>query len=72
VGTQVERIVRECGFVVEPGDVTAFVEAIVALLGNPEKRKELGARGREIACEKWEKNNVLSSVFSDYISVTGK
>ena len=72
VGTQVERIVRGCGFVVEPGDVTAFVEAILALLGNPEKRKELGARGREIACEKWEKNNVLSSVFSDYISVTGK
>jgi len=67
VGTQVEKIVRECGVVVNPDDVAAFVEGIVALLGNPQKRKELGARGREIACEKWEKNNVLSSVFNEYL-----
>lgn len=72
VGTQVEKIVNECGVVVEPGDATSFVEAIADLMDNPEKRKELGARGREIACEKWEKNNVLSSAFHEYLSEAGR
>lgn len=72
VGTQVEEIVRQCGLVVNPGDTAAFVEAIVTLLENSEKRKLLGARGREIACEKWEKNKVLSTAFADYSDAAGK
>ena len=35
------------GFLVEPGDPTAFADAIVALLNNPIERERMGLRGRE-------------------------
>ena len=37
----------ETGLLVEPGDPTAFADAIVALLKNPIERERMGLRGRE-------------------------
>ena len=68
VGTQVGSVVQKCGIVVDPGDLDAFVEAIERLADNKEYRKHLGESGRRLAEESWEKENILSTVFVDYVS----
>ncbi len=40
-----EYIKKENGFILEPGDYQGIAEKILFLFENPEKRKELGARG---------------------------
>ena len=67
VGTQVGSVVQKCGIVVDPGDLDAFVEAIERLADNKEYRKYLGESGRRLAEESWEKENILSTVFVDYV-----
>jgi glycosyltransferase involved in cell wall biosynthesis len=36
----------ETGFLVPPGDPTALAESMQALLSNPERRRQMGARAR--------------------------
>jgi colanic acid biosynthesis glycosyl transferase WcaI len=67
-GTQIEILVRECGIVVEPGDVEGFVNAVELLARNVKMREKLGDRGREMALELWDKNNVLSAAFAGFLA----
>jgi len=48
-GTQVFKIVSKCGVNVEPGDISAFVAAILKLLDDTELRFELGKCARGVA-----------------------
>lgn len=48
-GTELAGVVEHCGRVVPPGDVDAFVAALVELLEQPEQRKELGRAARHHA-----------------------
>lgn len=49
VDTQVEKVVRECGVVVAPGDRMAFSQSIKMLSENAELRESLGVKSREYA-----------------------
>ena len=68
-GTQVSSVVRECGYVVTPGDLKAFVEAIKRLVDDRDQRISFGKRAREIALQRWEKDTVLSIVFRTYLKI---
>ena len=48
-GTQVAKVVADCGLVVAPGDGDAFATAITTLLDDRERREDLGARARAYA-----------------------
>ena len=49
IDTQVEKVVRECGVVVAPGDSAEFLQSIKMLSENVELRDNLGVKAREYA-----------------------
>jgi colanic acid biosynthesis glycosyl transferase WcaI len=57
--TQVADTVKNAGLVVPPGDVDAFVEAMLIMESSVEKRNEWGKRAREIAVQEWDKEQIL-------------
>jgi len=58
-GTQVADTVKNAGLVVPPGDVDAFVEALLVMESSAEKRNEWGKQAREIAVQEWDKEQIL-------------
>lgn len=50
------------GYLVNPGDTNGICDAVIELAKNPQKRKDLGAKGREIVVEKYSWN-ILSEKF---------
>jgi len=59
-GTQIAKLVDNCGEVVAPEDAAALAEAIKNLAADEHKRQQLGAAARRLAIENWEKEGVLS------------
>jgi colanic acid biosynthesis glycosyl transferase WcaI len=57
--TQVAETVKNAGLVVPPGDVSAFVEALLFMASNQELCQEWGKRAREIAVQEWDKEQIL-------------
>jgi colanic acid biosynthesis glycosyl transferase WcaI len=57
--TQVAETVKNAGLVVPPGDVSAFVEALLFMESNQEQCHEWGKRAREIAVQEWDKEQIL-------------
>lgn len=54
VGGAREQIVEgETGYVVPPGDDAAMAERVIALLGEPERARRMGARGLQVVREKF-------------------
>ena len=49
----------EAGFLHDPSDADAMAESIIRLLEDRELREKMGARGREIACEKFRAPDVI-------------
>ncbi|BAN35174.1 glycosyl transferase group 1 [Sulfuricella denitrificans skB26] len=62
-GTQIANVVKDCGIVVNPGDVSGLRDAIVTLAGDSGRRSSLGKDGREYAVRNWKKDNVLRQAF---------
>jgi colanic acid biosynthesis glycosyl transferase WcaI len=58
-GTQVAETVKQAGLVVPPGNVSAFVEALLFMESNQEQCQEWGKRAREIAVQEWDKEQIL-------------
>ena len=50
------------GLLVPANDPAALAEAIVYLLKNPERRKMMGAAGREKAYPRFDKNRLLGDI----------
>jgi colanic acid biosynthesis glycosyl transferase WcaI len=48
-GTELARVVAQCGVVVPPGDAKAFADAITQLADDPGRRARLGAAARHYA-----------------------
>ena len=59
----------ETGFLVPPGDPGALAKAIIELLQNPEKAKEMGKKGRAKFKEKFTRKKMLSEIDTLYQSL---
>ena len=59
-GTELAGMVADCGVVVEPGDVQAFVDALRQLAAEGEQRERLGKAARRYAEDNLSKDSVLS------------
>lgn len=60
LGTQVANVCEKCGIVVSPGNVDAFVEAVLLLADNDPLRLKLGEISREYAEDHFGHANILS------------
>ena len=62
-GAEVAQIARESsvGFVVRPGDVDALIGAIRDAVNAPEHLKQMGARARRLAEQRFDRSKVTSS-----------
>jgi colanic acid biosynthesis glycosyl transferase WcaI len=64
-GSELYRFVSQCGAVVPPAQPQALAEAILSLARDPERRRELGARARDIAVRQFEAETVLAAFESE-------
>jgi colanic acid biosynthesis glycosyl transferase WcaI len=60
--TEVGKVVGQVGITIMPGDVRALCEAILSLIGSPEMRSSLGAKGRAYVCRNWRAELVLANL----------
>jgi len=67
VGTQIEKIVKNCGIVVPPEDLESFVGAILELSNNLELRTSLGAHARNYAVTQLDRNIILDRFQQDLL-----
>ncbi len=67
VGSQIAKVVRDAGRIVEPGDLDGFVREIENFADDPDLRQRLGQKGREFAVGCLDKEKILSKVFSNYL-----
>ncbi|OIR19167.1 D-inositol 3-phosphate glycosyltransferase [mine drainage metagenome] len=58
-GTQIARVLPDCGVLVEPNNIGQFTGAILQLAHNAPKRNEMGKHAREYALAHWAIENVL-------------
>lgn len=67
-GGEAEDIVNkaEAGIVVPPGDVRAFAAAIRRLVNNPQERQAMGARGRQAAITRFDRETIAND-FIDHL-----
>lgn len=61
-GTQIAQVVKGCGIVVPPGDVTALAQAIVYLTTHPETCSKLGRAAHKFAVEHWHQEKILGQL----------
>jgi len=66
--TQIANVLIDSGIVVEPDDISAFVEAIDVLASDKVECGRLGVNGRAYAVQHWGRDNVLSSAFTSFIN----
>jgi len=71
-GTEVARVVAECGIVVAPEDAGALADAIVSLAGDPERRQRLGRKAREFAVRACEKDAIIGAFERELLSRVSK
>jgi colanic acid biosynthesis glycosyl transferase WcaI len=57
--TQVADTVKNVGLVVPPGDVDAFVKALLVMESSAEKRHEWGKQAQKMAVQEWDKEQIL-------------
>lgn len=62
-GTQVARVVSQCGLVVAPEDANALAAAVRHLAARPDEREMLGHAARHYAVSHWGRNEVLTRAF---------
>ncbi len=60
------------GFLVPPGDPGALAQAVIELLRNPEKAREMGKKGHIRFKEKFTRKHMLSEIDALYQSLTSK
>jgi colanic acid biosynthesis glycosyl transferase WcaI len=58
-GTQISRVLPDCGVVVEPDNIENFASAILLLARDADRRAGMGKHAREFALRHWAKENVM-------------
>ncbi|MEJ2271131.1 MAG: glycosyltransferase family 4 protein, partial [Candidatus Bathyarchaeota archaeon] len=61
-----KKILRDSGLTVNPGDSREFTNAIIKLLDHPEKRKEMGIRGRTLSVNEYSWVAVARKILEAY------
>jgi colanic acid biosynthesis glycosyl transferase WcaI len=67
-GTEIAKVVTQCGVVVPPEDESALTAAILDLADDPQKRRRLGRRARAWAESNLERDQVLNRAFARYVA----
>ena len=65
-GTQVARVLKNCGMIVDPADLESLCAAIEELINDVDKANEMGKAGRSYVQEHWDINSILKEVFTNY------
>jgi glycosyltransferase involved in cell wall biosynthesis len=60
------------GILVEVGDIDALADALASLLVDEAKRKEMGRRGRAIACERFDEKTVVKRQKERILQLAGR
>ena len=63
--TELGKVSAQCGIAVPPDDVKAFADAVMTLASQPDLRRDLGARARSYAEERFDRNAVLAQFERD-------
>jgi colanic acid biosynthesis glycosyl transferase WcaI len=71
-GSQLAAEVEGCGVAVPPGDVSALVNAILALADDTQQRTELGMKARSAALARWEKRAILEKFENELLVLKTK
>lgn len=73
-GPTIEMVEREgCGLFVDPKRPAELAEKVAKLAGDPDVRRELGARGRKAAVEKYGRRNIagqLAETFGEVLAAS--
>ncbi len=73
VGTLPELVSSaENGYLLMPRDSSGLAGAIMTLLKNPDRAREMGARGREIFMEKFQQKIMIEKTLEIFRELTGK
>jgi len=59
--SEIARILKDCGVIVEPGNAEALVDMILYLADSPEVRVRLGLAARTTAISLWDKKMILKN-----------
>ena len=60
---------RKNGFLIEPGDITSYAQALKWLSLNPDKRAEMGKKAREFALEYYSQNSFDQKLHALYTNI---
>jgi colanic acid biosynthesis glycosyl transferase WcaI len=71
-GTEIARVVSQCGLVVAPEDGAALAAAIEQLVDNDEARQQFGAQALHYAEENFDKNAVLERLNEQLLAIAYK
>jgi colanic acid biosynthesis glycosyl transferase WcaI len=66
-GSQIASLLVGCGILSLPENAESLADTIIQLAGDPERRSIMGQRGRMVAVNQWNKENVLTS-FEDELN----
>lgn len=61
-GTQIAKVLPDCGVLVEPDNISQFASAILLLARDATRRAEMGKHAREYALQHWSKERVLQEI----------
>ena len=69
-GTQVAQVLKGCGIIVPPGNVTALSGTIVHLANNPEQCNKLGQTARKFTVDHWHKGKILQQFEQELVALS--
>lgn len=65
--TQIANVLKDCGEVVNPGDLEGLCDSILRLVDDEVMAKKYGDNGRRYAISHWNIDNVMKSTFDNYL-----
>ena len=72
VGGVPDVVSEATGILVPVGDRRGFADAIVSLLRDPDRRAELGRKGREVAIRRFGSDRLIADIDRLYMDLLGR
>jgi colanic acid biosynthesis glycosyl transferase WcaI len=70
IGSEIGDVVQKCGYIVEPGDISAFYQAMVRLASNDSLREEFGRLAKNYATIHLDRNTILNDFQDRLFAIT--